>query len=58
MNSDGRADVQRLRELRRKVAALTRQLAERELDARLLRLGIETERRSPSSGTSRTLPLR
>jgi len=44
--------VERLRELRRAIAAQTRLLAERELDARLLRLGIEIERRQAGASQS------
>jgi len=46
------ARVDRLRELRKTVAGKTRALAERELDARLLRLGIETERRQQGESQS------
>jgi hypothetical protein len=41
-----------LLELRRAIAAKVRCLADRELDARLLRLGIETERRQQGASQS------
>ena len=45
MSAEVRAQIERLRQLRERVAVLARQLAERELDARLLKLGIEGEHR-------------
>ncbi len=54
MNADAvRDQIAHLRQLRERAAALGRQLAERELDARLLRLGIEQERRA--AGASQTV---
>ena len=52
MSAEVREQIARLQALRERAAALGRQLSERELDSRLLRFGVEQERRQAGESQS------